>query len=57
MTLLRGVPVLSLSIGDAADFYYSRTSPEDMSSKAGEILRISTQSKINILLLLLRASV
>ena len=27
-SLRRGVPVVSLSIGDAADFHYSRISPE-----------------------------
>eukprot|EP00976_Prorocentrum_cordatum_P075019 1181748-Prorocentrum_minimum.AAC.1 len=36
-TLNRGAPVVSLSIGDSADFHYSTSSREDM----GELLPLT----------------
>ena len=50
-SLRRGVPVVSLSIGDAADFYYSKASPEwEISSKvrleSGDLLVFGGASRM-----------
>jgi alkylated DNA repair dioxygenase AlkB len=49
-SLRRGVPVLSLSIGDAADFHFSQTGPDDMSSmvrlQSGDLLVFGGASRM-----------